>query len=141
MIIPLHHALLQLLHWSVPTTPDHTPWSSPCHIRCYSESPSHNAPPQPWGTWSPSEITWSSCDDHTTMCHLIGRPSSQQTWDLRVPTLFSSNLFLSYCVLMLLICSTVSAGIPGLDPNLEANCMHPCILFTSLSPPPCGQPP
>src|SRR5882724_12042877 len=108
MIIPLHHALLQLLHWSVPTTPDHTPWSS--------------------------------CDDHTTMCHLIGRPSSQQTWDLRVPTLFSSNLFLSYCVLMLLICSTVSAGIPGLDPNLEANCFHPCTLFTSLSPPPpCRQ--
>jgi len=29
MIIPLHHALLQLLHWLVLTTPDHAPWTLP----------------------------------------------------------------------------------------------------------------
>jgi len=31
-------------------------------------------------TWLPSEITWSSCDDHTTTHHLVGRPLSQWTW-------------------------------------------------------------
>jgi len=37
----------------------------------------------------PSKIMWSSHDNHATtlhLCHLIGRPASQQTWDLRVPT-------------------------------------------------------
>src|SRR5882724_8736632 len=53
---------------------------------------------------------WSSCDNHTTMhhpCHLVSQPSSWRPWDLRVPTLFSCDLFLSYCVLMLLwlLCS------------------------------------
>ena len=33
---------------------------------------------------------------------------------------------------MLLNCSAVSAHVPGLDPNLEADCMHPCTLFASL---------
>src|SRR5882724_1073393 len=51
------------------------------------------------------QITWSSCDDHTTTCHLhplVGRSLSWWTWDLKVPTLFLFNLFLSYCMLMLL---------------------------------------
>src|SRR5882724_4078539 len=54
--------------------------------------------PEPWlectpmasGMWTPSEVMWPSCDDHATMCHpghLVSRPSSQKTWDLRVPTL------------------------------------------------------
>src|SRR5882724_682217 len=69
--------------------------------------------PKPWsertptalGTWIPPEIMWPAHDNHTTMCHschLVSRPPSQRTWDLRVPTLFPFNLFLSYCVLMLL---------------------------------------
>src|SRR5882724_13405315 len=108
----------------------------------YNRNPGQKVPPWPWGTWPPSEIMWSSCDDHTTTHHLIRRLLSWWTWDLRVPTLFSFNLFLSYSMLMLLNFSTVSACIPGLDSNLEANCMHPCTLFTSPSPsPPCGQPP
>src|SRR5882724_4224874 len=120
--------------------PNHAPWAPPSRIQCYSQIPSQNAPPRPWGTWPPSKITWSSCDDCATMRHLIGRPSSQQTWDLRVPTLFLSNLFLSNGILMLLNCSTVSTLIPGLDPDLEANCMCPCALFAFPSPPlPCGQ--
>src|SRR5882724_4573985 len=69
--------------------------------------------PKPWSEQipmslrmcKPSKITWTARDDHATTCHpghLIGRPPSQQTWDLRVPTLFLCNLFLSYCILMLL---------------------------------------
>src|SRR5882724_6034924 len=40
---------------------------------------------------TPSEITWPSHDNCATTCHpchLIGRPPSWLTWDLRVPTLF-----------------------------------------------------
>src|SRR5882724_9318651 len=40
---------------------------------------------------------WSLCDNHATTCHshhLVSRPPSWQTWDLRVPTLFSPNLFI-----------------------------------------------
>jgi len=51
----------------------------------------------------PSKITWPSHDNHATMhhpCHLVSRPLSWWTWDLRVPTLFIFNLFLSYCVLI-----------------------------------------
>src|SRR5882724_3924119 len=69
--------------------------------------------PKPWlehtptalGMWIPPEITWPARDDHATThhsCHLIGRPPNQQAWDLKVSTLFPFNLFLSYCVLMLL---------------------------------------
>src|SRR5882724_5461913 len=55
-------------------------------------------------------ITWPSRDDHATtrhLRHLIGRSPSQWTWALRVPTLVPLNLFLSYCMLMLLwlLCS------------------------------------
>src|SRR5882724_7185235 len=122
--------------------PNHAPWASPNRIWYYSQIPSRNAPPQPWGTWLPSEIMWSSHDNHTTMCHLVGMPYSWWTWDLRVPTLFLSNLFLSYGMLMLLNRSTVPACVPVLDPDLEADCMCPCSLFASPSPsPPCGQPP
>src|SRR5882724_6228851 len=38
MIILLHHALLRFLSWSVLTTPDHAPWTSPSHIGGYSQS-------------------------------------------------------------------------------------------------------
>src|SRR5882724_10376080 len=72
-----------------------------------------------------SEIMWSSHDNCATMCHLIGRPSSWQTWDPRVPTLFLSNLFSSNGILMLLNCSAVSACVPVLNPNSEADCMCP----------------
>src|SRR5882724_3877832 len=58
--------------------------------------------PEPWsegtpmalGMWRPSKVTWPSLDNHTTTCHpchLISWQPSWQTWDLRVPTLFSSN--------------------------------------------------
>src|SRR5882724_8813054 len=50
-------------------------------------------------------ITWPSCDDRTTTRHprhLVGRSPSWWTWALRVPTLVPLNLFLSYCMLMLL---------------------------------------
>ena len=61
-------------------------------------------------TYQPSKIMWSSHDNHTIMhhpCHLVGQPLSQWTWALRVPTLLLCNLFLSYCILMLLflLCS------------------------------------
>src|SRR5882724_9273391 len=122
--------------------PNQAPWAPPSHIQCYSQIPSQNSPPWPWVTWLPSKITWSSHDDCATMHHLISRPSGQQTWDLRVPTLFLSNLFSSYGMLMLLNYSAVPVCITVLNPNLEANCMHPCALFESLSPsPPCGQAP
>src|SRR5882724_5011821 len=121
--------------------PDQAPWATPSHIQWYSQIPSQNAPPWPWMTWLPSEIMWSTCDNHATMHHLISRPSSQWTWDLRVPTLFLSNLFSSYGMLMLLNYSTVPVCIPILDPDLEADCMCPCALFVSPSPsPPCRQP-
>src|SRR5882724_1593191 len=107
------------------------PGALPHHISTQVQDPYRKHPPQPQSCNSSPKIT---CHPH----HLIGRPSVQRTWVLRVPTLFSSNLFLSYCMLMLLNCSTVSAHIPGLDPNLEADCMHPCAFFASPSPsPPC----
>src|SRR5882724_5288542 len=120
--------------------PNHSPWAFPSCIRYYSQIPSQNAPPWPCGIWPPSKIMWSSCDNHATTCHLISRPSSWKTWDLRVPTLFLSNLFSSYGMLMLLNCSAVPAHVLVLDPNLEADCMHPYALFVSPSPsPPCRQ--
>src|SRR5882724_2031985 len=85
----------------------------------------------------PSKITWSSHDNRATMCHLchlVGRPSSRQTWDLSSPTLFSPNLFLSYGVLMLSDCSAVPTCVPVPNPDSEANCMCPGTLFTSPSP-------
>src|SRR5882724_7617292 len=58
----------------------------------------------------PSKIMWASHDEHATTCHpchLVGRPPSWRPWDLRVPTLFSCDLFLYHCTLMLLwlLCS------------------------------------
>jgi len=140
MIIAIHCALLGLLCGSVLITPDHSPWASPSCIWCYSQIPSWNAPPWPWGTWPSSKIMWSSCYNHATTCHPVSRPSSWQTWDLRVTTLFLFNLFLSYCMLILSDCSAVPTHIPVLNPDLEANCMCPCVWFASLSPlPPCRQ--
>src|SRR5882724_5445039 len=72
-----------------------------------------------------SKITWSSHDDHATtchLCHLVRRPSCWQTWDLRVPTLFSFNLFLSYDMYLFSIPTwrlIVCAPVP---------CSHPCLL-------------
>src|SRR5882724_6628434 len=86
---------------------------------------------------------WPSCDDHATMCHphhLISRPPTWCTWVLRFPTLFIFNLFLSYCVLILLCLFHSGPMHACLIPDSEADCMHPCTLFASLSPsPPCGQ--
>src|SRR5882724_4698721 len=117
----------------------------PHHILDGGQNHHHNGPPLPSGVWMPSKVMWPSHDDCTTTCHpghLVGRPPSWQTWDLRVPTLFLSNLFPSYCMLMLLYCSTVVVHISALIPNSETNCMCPCALFASPSPsPPCRQPP
>src|SRR5882724_9909328 len=79
------------------------------HSNPWPKPQSEQASPASETEW-PSKITWSSHDDHATThhpCHLIGRPSSQWTWDLRAPALFSFHLFLSYSVLMLfrLLCS------------------------------------
>src|SRR5882724_5384436 len=101
MISPPHTAFLQPPHQSAPTTPDPTPWTSLYCIEYPQETPSHNAPQQPWATWPLLKTTWASRDDHITRCHRISRLLSQWPWDLRVPTLFSFNLFLSYGVLML----------------------------------------
>src|SRR5882724_3827007 len=142
VISPPHTAFLQPPHRWAPTTPNPTPWTSLYRIEYPHETPSQNTPQRPQATWPLLKITWASCDDCVTMCHHISRPLSQQPWDLRVPTLFPLNLFLSYRMLMLLNCSAVPTRVPGLDPDLEAHCMHPCTLFTSLSPsPPCRQPP
>src|SRR5882724_11193818 len=89
-------------------SPDHT---RPGPRGLYQSHP--KSQPKPWsectptalGMWIPPEIMWLARDDRATMCHschLVSRPPSQQTWDLRVPTLFPFNLFLSYCMLMLL---------------------------------------
>src|SRR5882724_11388023 len=66
--------------------------------------------PSASGMETPAGITWMGRDDCATMRHLrhlVSRPLSQWTWDLRVPTLFSFNLFLSYYMLILvqLLCS------------------------------------
>jgi len=90
------------------------------------------------GMQTPSEITWTSYDNHATtchLCHLIGRPGTEGPNPLFLP-----NLFLSYCVLMLSEFSAVVLHVPILIPNSEANCMHPLcpVHIPSLSPP-CRQ--
>src|SRR5882724_7213574 len=58
--------------------------------------------PSASGIQIPSGIMWTAHDNHATMRHphhLVGWSLSWRTWFLRVPTLFSFNLFLSYCVL------------------------------------------
>src|SRR5882724_10810158 len=75
----------------------------PSHPKSLSE-PQLAQPHIPSGMQQLSTITWSSCDNCATTrhpCRLVGRPTSQQSWDLRVPTLFLFNLFPSYCMLML----------------------------------------
>src|SRR5882724_4176534 len=89
MIIPLHRMLLQPPHWSAPTTPDSAPWTPLCCVECPHEIPSQNTPQRPWVAWPPPEITWASCDDCIITHHLVSKPLSWWTWDLRVPTLFS----------------------------------------------------
>src|SRR5882724_4249268 len=89
VIIPPHRTLLRPPHWLAPTTPDPAPWTPLCRVECPHEIPSQNTPQRPWVTWLPPKITWASCDDHIIMHHLIGKPLSWKTWDLRVPTLFS----------------------------------------------------
>src|SRR5882724_1084678 len=87
--------------------PDHTRLNPLDLIPLHPKSPSEPQlvqPHIPSGMQQLSTITWSSCDDHATTCHphhLVGRPPSQQFWDLGVPTLFLFNLFLSYCMLIL----------------------------------------
>src|SRR5882724_9859938 len=89
VIIPPHRTLLQPPHWSALTTPDSAPWTPSCCIEFPCEIPSQNMPQWPWVTLPPPKITWSSHDDCIIMRHLVGKPLSWQTWDLRVPTLFS----------------------------------------------------
>src|SRR5882724_4810316 len=86
VIIPPHKTLLQPPHWSAPTTPDPAPCTPLGPVECPHELPSQNAPQRPWPTWPLPEITWASCDNHVTTCHLVSGPLSQQPCDLRVPT-------------------------------------------------------
>src|SRR5882724_13376686 len=62
----------------------------PSHLKSPSE-PQSAQPHIPSRMQQLSTITWSSCDDRATTRHphhLIGRPTSWQSWDLGVPTLF-----------------------------------------------------
>src|SRR5882724_4166605 len=101
VISPPHTAFLRPPHRSALTTPDPTPWTSLYRIEYSHENPSQNAPQRPQATWPLIKIMWASCDDRITMRHRVSRSLSQWPWDLRVPTLFFFNLFLSYGVLML----------------------------------------
>jgi len=55
--------------------------------------------------WIPPEIMWPARDDRTTMHHSCQLVGSHLAADLgpEVPMLFPFNLFLSYCMLMLLL--------------------------------------
>src|SRR5882724_12998696 len=87
--------------------PDHTRLNPLDLIPSHPKSPSEPQLAQlhiPSGMQQLSTITWSSHDDRATTHHprcLVGKPTSQQSWDLGVPTLFLFNLFPSYCMLML----------------------------------------
>src|SRR5882724_9218604 len=86
-------------------TPNYACGLPPHQFTDRGQNTHQNTPPQPRGMQIPSEIMWPSCDNHATMHHLghlIGRPPSWWTWDLRVPTLFIFNLFPSYCMQILL---------------------------------------
>ena len=98
---PTSYCLPMTPHWLALTTPDPTPWTSLYGIEYPHETPSWNAPQWPQATWPLLKIMWASRDDHVTTCHCIGRSLIQRPWDLRVPTLFFFDLFLSYGVLML----------------------------------------
>src|SRR5882724_1993116 len=63
VISPLHSALLQPPHWSAPTTPDPTPWTSLHCIEYPHDIPHQNTSQHPWETWPPPEIMWASHDD------------------------------------------------------------------------------
>src|SRR5882724_11197132 len=105
VINPLLRTRQCLPPWSAPTTPDCTPWTVPRHIEHHSEITSRNTHPQAWLTWLHPEITCASCDNCATThhsCCLISQPLSRWIWALRVPTLILFNLFLSFCVLILL---------------------------------------
>ena len=80
---------------------------------------------------------WSLCDNHATTCHshhLVSRPPSWQTWDLRVPTLFSPNLFILLHANASLIAPqwsyTYLFSFPTWRPNVctLVPCLHPCLL-------------
>src|SRR5882724_8617239 len=63
----------------------------PSHLMLQPELWSDSSPSAS-GMQIPSGITWMAHENCTTTCHpchLISRPLSQFTWDLRVPTLFS----------------------------------------------------
>ena len=101
---PLRTSPTCLVSW---ISPDHTRLNPLDLIPSHPKSPSEPQSVQPHilsGMQQLSTITWSSRDDRTTMRQprrLIGRPTSRQSWDLGVPTLFLFNLFPSYCMLML----------------------------------------
>jgi len=83
--------------------PDHTqlyPMGLFLLVHGKEPEPSSEHTPSASGMQQASNITWTSCDDCATMhypCHLISRPLSQWTWDLRVPTLF---IFQSISILL-----------------------------------------
>src|SRR5882724_11700820 len=101
MIIPPHHILLQPPHWSAPTKPDLIPRTFLDRMGHSHETASRNSSQQSWATWPLPGITWASRDKCITTCHLVSRLLNQWPWDLRVPNLFSFDLFLSSGVLML----------------------------------------
>src|SRR5882724_5865481 len=87
--------------------PDHTQLNPLDLIPWHPKSPSEPQLAQPHIPSRMQQLSmtmWSSRDDCATMRHprcLIGKPTSWQSWDLGVPTLFLFNLFPSYCMLML----------------------------------------
>src|SRR5882724_13027129 len=101
VISPPHRILLRTPHRLAPTKPDPIPMTFLYHTGHSHETASRNSSQWSWATWPLPEITWASCDKCITTRHLIGRLLNWRPWDLRVPTAFFFDLFLSSGVLML----------------------------------------
>ena len=143
--------LLGLLHWPhlgphrlhrlVLITSDQVLWSSSHHIQSHSQNPGHaHLWPRGCGGLPRSHghhMTITQLHTTSSADPLAGGPG---TWGSQ-PSLFSIYFYLIVCQCSS-DCSAVLICIPVLIPDLEADCMHHCALFTSPSlPPPCRQPP
>src|SRR5882724_9818757 len=106
--------------------------------------------PKPWsectptalGMWIPPEITWPARDNHATTCHschLVGRPPSRRTWDMRL----ASASLCSFPTWSLFVCTPVSCSHPRLfHPHVDS---HPSYRYSPVPIPiaymslrPCG---
>jgi len=103
-ICPVPPRLTPFLSYHALQSPN---WSQLCQLYCGSllitlqTGLEHwsECTPQPWDAdtfWDHVAIMWWSCN-HVPPGPPHCRPPIWQTWDLRVPTLFLSNIFPSYC--------------------------------------------